>query len=565
MHSPRPFYCSLICFLFIVSSWKANAQAVPVGQAVVKSISLSRLREKDTRPFHLKAVTSPANSFIPDYTATIEEYWVAPDRWRRTIRSKSFEQTVVVNGSKRLEHNSSDYYPKWLNDIAVALTDVAPDPVVSDIRALTDTVPLGESSSVRYQPSSTDGKVTNAWWGSVQFAPPGVLTWISGKGFSAAFKDYVKFHGKYLAQTVETFPMIPHGDVKTHVEVSDYDAPDDSLFDVDKPTPPEDQICLVSMKESDYRKDAVDVPEMKWAPVQSQPTTGVLSLYIVTDKTGKVREARLITSNNMAMGDNAEELIRKWTFKPHFVDGVPAEVQTTMTFAFNTTIEGDQAKYQAASYYFKRGRDLTYPRTDGSPPFHLIGTFSWRDASGLQDGRYEEFWTAPNKWRREITIHEIKTVETRLDDDHYVQPAQGDVARLAVRAVSLFTAEFPGYAYSSPETDWHMTEIMCGNQPCLRVSMGPTHNLPEGHYPRAYYFDAGGIVLARSQSSDLISYGDFQPWAGKQVPREITLRIGSDVGLTAHVDTLDALPEKNDEFFMIPKVKPSDWVRPAPW
>lgn len=279
--------------------------------------------------------------------------------------------------------------------------------------------------------------------------------------------------------------------------MSDYDSPDDSLFEVDKPTPPEDQIRLVTIEESTYRSDAVDVPEMKWAPVQSQPTAGVLSLYIVTDKAGKVREAKLITSNNMAMADNAEELVRKWTFKPQFIDGVPAEIQTTMTFAFDTTIEGNQAKYQAASFYFKHGRDLTYPRTDGSPPFHLTGTLSWRDASGVQEGQYEEFWTAPNRWRREITIRGIKSAETRLDDDHYLQPIPRDVVPLVVRAVSLFTAEFPGYAYYSPDTDWQMADIMCGTQPCLRVSMGPTDKLPEGQYPRAYYFDAAGVLLAR--------------------------------------------------------------------
>lgn len=195
------FPCSVICFLFIAATPKAGAQAIPVGDAVLKSISVSRLREKEARPFHLQAVTNPANSFIPEYTATIEEYWVAPDKWRRTIRSKSFEQIIVVNGSKRFEHNSSDYYPEWLNEIVVALTDIAPDALVGDIRTLSDTVPMGGAGSIRYQPSSTDGKVTNAWWGSVQFAPPGVLTWISGKNFSAGFKDYTKFHGKYVPQT----------------------------------------------------------------------------------------------------------------------------------------------------------------------------------------------------------------------------------------------------------------------------------------------------------------------------------------------------------------------------
>jgi TonB family protein len=558
------FHDVLLCAIVLVTL-SSGAQTVPIGRAVEKSIQLSRLTEPGARPFHLKAVTGPANSFIPDYIAEIEEHWVAPDKWRRTIRSKSFEQTIVVNGSKRTEMNSSDYYPKWLNDVVVAIIEVAPQQLVNEVAKLPDTVVSGTKTSVRYQPSSTDGKVTNTWWGSVEFAPPGVLTWISGKHFSAGFKDYTLFHDKHVAQAIETFPPIPHGDVNTRVEVSDFSPIDESLFAIEKPTPVEDQIRLVSMDEVEYRKTAIDPPVMKWAPVARRPTVGVLSLYIVTDKTGKVRDAKFITSNNMALQESAEALIRQWRFKPTTVDGVPAEVQTTMTFAFDTTIEGDQANYQAASYYFKRGRDLTYPRTDGSPAFHLKGTFAWTGSSGTHQGVYEEFWFAANRWRREITITGVKTVETRIDDDHYAPPPPSDFGPLVARAVSLFGAEFPGYAYYSPDWDWHLDDVMFDSKPCLRVSMGPTENLPAGQYPRAYYFDSDGLVLARSQSKDLISYENFQLWAGKQVPRRITLRFGEEVVLGAQIDLIEPAIQKEDDFFTIPNVKPEDWVRPAPW
>jgi hypothetical protein len=528
---------------------------IPVGGAVERAIKMSRLTEPGSHPFHLVAVTTPANSFIPDYTAQIEEYWVSPDKWRRTIKSKSFEQTIIVNGSRRLETNSGDYYPKWLNDIATALFEVAPDHLVNDIGQLKDTVVSGREASVRYQPSSTDGKVTNAWWGSVDVAPSGALTWISGKLFAAGFKDYVTFHDKYVASTVETFPPIPHGDVNTRVTVSDFSPTDESMFVIEKPTPPEDQLRLVAMNEIEYRKSAIDPPVMKWASVSRRPASGVLSVYIVTDKTGKVREADFITSDNMALRESTEALAKQWRFRPTLVDGVPVEVETTLTFAFDTTIEGDQAKYQAASYYFKRGRDLTYPRTDGSPAFHLIGTFAWNGASESYQGKYEEFWYAPNRWRREVTVGNLKAVETRIEDDHYA-PAPSPTAPVVARVISLFGAEFPGYAYYSPDWDWHLDDAEFEGQPCLRVSMGPT---------RAYYFDSDGLVLARSQSRELISYEDFQPWAGKHVPRRITLKMGDQVVLGAQIGLIESVNAKTDDFFRIPDVEPSDWVRPPPW
>jgi hypothetical protein len=95
--------------------------------------------------------------------------------------------------------------------------------------------------------------------------------------------------------------------------------------------------------------------------------------------------------------------------------------------------------------------------------------------------------------------------------------------------------------------------------------MGPTDNLPAGQHPRAYYFDSDGLVLARSQSKDLISYGDFQAWAGKQVPRRITLKVGEDVALGAEVNLIEPANAREDGFFRISDIEPTEWVRPAPW
>jgi hypothetical protein len=111
----------------------------------------------------------------------------------------------------------------------------------------------------------------------------------------------------------------------------------------------------------------------------------------------------------------------------------------------------------------------------------------------------------------------------------------------------------------------HLDDVKFEDKPCLRVSMGPTDNLPAGQYPRAYYFDADGIVLARSQSRDMISYENFQLWAAKQVPRHSTLKLGDEVVLGAQIDLIQPANTKEDEFFRIPNVEPRDWIRPAPW
>ena len=111
---------------------------------------------------------------------------------------------------------------------------------------------------------------------------------------------------------------------------------------------------------------------------------------------------------------------------------------------------------------------------------------------------------------------------------------------------------------TTPDWDWHLDDVVLEGIPCLRVSMGPTDNLSVGQYPRAYYFNADGLVLARSQSRDLISYKDFQSWAGKQVPRRITLKLGDEVVLGAQIDLIESARDRKDNFFRIPGVKPTD-------
>jgi len=51
------------------------------------------------KPFHLKATIAEKDSPASDYQATVEEYWVSPRKWRRTITSRDFSQTLELPAS----------------------------------------------------------------------------------------------------------------------------------------------------------------------------------------------------------------------------------------------------------------------------------------------------------------------------------------------------------------------------------------------------------------------------------------------------------------------------------
>jgi hypothetical protein len=56
---------------------------------------------------HLFESTNPPSP----YRADIEEYWVSPQEWRRSIDTPEFKQTLIANGDQVSEQDTGDYYP----------------------------------------------------------------------------------------------------------------------------------------------------------------------------------------------------------------------------------------------------------------------------------------------------------------------------------------------------------------------------------------------------------------------------------------------------------------------
>jgi hypothetical protein len=553
----------------------ADSGSTPVGKALKRAIRRSCLTQPGGEPFHLRATSAPAYSYGIDQSAEIEEYWVSPQEWKRTIRSNDFEQTVIVNGKLRFEQNSGDYYPKWLNDIVTALVEVVPAGAIRQVTTLTpgpfSIGPVGGGTT--YHPSSSDGKVTVSWGGRIGFDANGLLTWISSAEFSAGFKNYQPFHGKSVARFIETFPPVPRGDVNTQItELTDLKDTDENIFAIPTPTPPGQQIRTVQVSEVEYRKLAIDPPAMKLPPVKVHPPSGTFATYIVTDRNGKVRDCEFIISNNMSIGDDATKLVKQWHFKPFLVDGVPVQVGTTMTFAYNTEIVGAQAKFQAPHEYFNRGRELTYPRAKGSPAFHLKGTFQGAGDFASYQGTYDETWSASDRWRRQITIGDKSVVETRIGADRYRQTVDPGIAEVVRKVLGLFCAEFPGYAYGTPDTDWSMAEVEFQKVLVTRVAMSHMDDVGNTKYPRAYYFDEKGLLRARSNvlswpdsHPETVTYVDFAEFAGKQVPRRIDSELDGVHIFTALINVLELTKPLPRSSLVLPGIKPNNWGGDVPW
>ena len=72
--------------------------------------------------------------------------------------------------------------------------------------------------------------------------------------------------------------------------------------------------------------------------MRSGHTSGVLSMYISVDRSGHVREAWPLNSDNAGLDDSAREQVMKWQFRPAKIHDAPVQIETVLTLAFNTKI-----------------------------------------------------------------------------------------------------------------------------------------------------------------------------------------------------------------------------------
>jgi hypothetical protein len=163
----------------------------------------------------------------------------------------------------------------------------------------------------------------------------GLLQAVITPGYKAQFEDYQPFKGRQVARRIVA-DLAP--DVKLEARISALDenvSTDRALFTVDQPTPPAAQIKNQQVGEAIARSIEVAAPAITWPAVREGKTSGLISVYVSADKLGRVREVWPLTSDNPEIMPAARQQVLQWRFKP-YVNGVPMQMESILTFAFNS-------------------------------------------------------------------------------------------------------------------------------------------------------------------------------------------------------------------------------------
>ncbi len=70
------------------------------------------------------------------------------------------------------------------------------------------------------------------------------------------------------------------------------------------------------------------------ALARSTRVQGIVTLYAVIDKEGKVSEVRLVSGHPL-LARAAQDAVKQWRYSPTVSDGAPVEVETEVTVRFD--------------------------------------------------------------------------------------------------------------------------------------------------------------------------------------------------------------------------------------
>jgi hypothetical protein len=300
---------------------------------VEKALKKSQLTLPNSQPFHIKFSITETSNPQSGRHAEIEESWLSPAKYRRTIKSPEFSQTLIVNGDAVSEINTGDYYPYWLYEFVDAAFDPVPFAAgLKQINARGAAAPSGKNDT-----ACGDVHFRVDRW-VICFNHDETFASIFTKSYDATYKDYEKFGNKLVARQILHDPESANELVATITALDALTQPDESLFAVANPTPPAERITLLPIGEDTMRSLVVGGADIAWPTVVGGKDSGGCGAFVSADRAGNVREVYSAGCDNFAVQEPLRQILLKWKLKPAVVKGVPVQVNSLMGFAFKVQV-----------------------------------------------------------------------------------------------------------------------------------------------------------------------------------------------------------------------------------
>jgi hypothetical protein len=294
MHK-RWFQCALVVSCFCLSAERVSAQipgfTQPSGERLDGSVAIDRALKASSlsfrgKPFHAVMEIGTAGDL---YSGRVEVWWESATKYRVAVTSSQFSQTKTVNGDQIQEKDEGDYYPRWLEDFALALID--PVPMAHNFRG-NGVVVVGAGVRSCLSRDDRPGGITDQLtWGQICFSGSEPrLSFVLTFNDSMEFKDWKDFNKKQIARTYETYVLDSKPVVGRLVQLEELKNFDEATFRVSAVTPADQRISTTFVSTLKEESLIEKTPMIQWPSVREDKTDGYMIVYARTDRTGQVRE-----------------------------------------------------------------------------------------------------------------------------------------------------------------------------------------------------------------------------------------------------------------------------------
>jgi hypothetical protein len=550
---------ALIMAMVLPRSLEAQAPQTKFQGQLARAAEISTLAAPGGVPFHLKLTTSDMTMHNPEYTAEIEIWWAAPDRWRREIKSPSFRQTAIQDGTQYFESNSAeDYLPYWIQELATAAIDPIPIAALASVSPDED-----QPGCANWETEHGAGVEKFSSYNSICFNYDGTAHEIFAPPIGVQLEAYGRFGDKEIARRLTVWPG-SRSDATAVVSVLE-PLPAKSLanvgysdghFAIPHDTDLASRVRFVSVPESALTAaDLPARPPLTWPSSYTFPLSGIIAITVQIDRGGNVREFPSAISKNQAINAGAVAQIKNWKFKPYLVDGEPVEVVTTLSVPFHLKYEplGASGKIFpeiSLGQHIEGSHTLSDPRAPGSQPFFLHATITLVDGTA---GQYSEMWQSPSDLRRTVSvaagmITEVNAKGQSQTSEKFTGVTAPDLEMELAAVLVAMVNHFPD-PRTFQEADWGNSAVEFSNiDPTASDQAGPpeliraargrvdAHNRPVSG--QAYWFDSDGLLRADFVDTTSTVYSNFVPWNGKQIPRQIEVFKNAKLLLRINVDSI---------------------------
>jgi len=542
-----------------VAIWSTLGHAKNLAKDVKKAIERSTLDQSGTKPFHLKAVLAP--SFERDKesgrTGEVEIWWASPTQWKREVRSPEFHQIEIVDGACDWQKSEGDYFPEWLRETAIELIKPVPplDQVLEQVKTA-EVRRIGSMTNLSWTTTSGTAAVRNILRSYIALQDgSGLLLYAGGFGWGGEFKDYVSFHGRMIARTVN----VGTPQVTAKVQMLDDLGPlPKGFFDATVKGGDSQPLQTVLLDETSLRKNLLPMEIVSWPPLQDGPLEGNVTTKVVVDREGKVREIGSVVSENSGVNDAGRQTAIAMRFKPFLMNGVPVQAMSQVTIPFKTVRPAEVEAFESARTYFERGRHIGFPVAGTGAPYVLRAVFEARGNPGTSEkGRYEDTWLSDTQWRREAWFGASRYVRSR-DGEKAYQLAEGPDTAL-LRLVLKVLEPIPAID-TFVESDWRIKRDSVDGVRTVRVLT--EYETSEGkldpEQARGYWFDDGGLLVKTHFKGIETRRSEFEDFAGTRIARRIDVLKDGALGMQIRVTEVSPAGPVPAKIFELRK---HEWTR----